>query len=264
MTDAAREVAAAAWRGGALLPGRRTVPEEVPVAIAYDGATFAVMLASPADLADFAVGFSLTEGVIGGADEIEDLAIVPAPRGIVARVALRPAARAVLDLRRRRLVGAAGCGLCGVESLEEAWRDPRAVPAGGALPAASLSAAVARMAAGQALGAATRASHAAGFLMADGAVLVREDIGRHNALDKLLGALARQGGSARGGAVLVSSRVSLELVQKAMVAGAAILAGVSAPSAGAIACAAASGMTLVAVARDDGFEVFTHPHRILT
>ncbi len=264
MNPPAKPLHRLAWHDGAMRDGTRIVAEEVPVAIVHDGATYAVMMASPADLEDFAVGFSLTEGIIETPDEVDDLEMVETDLGWVVRLWLSQRPRTALTTRRRRLTGPAGCGLCGVESLSEAVKPARPVGVGGPLTPLALAQGFDAMSQRQALGQLTRAVHAAAFLAADGGVTVREDVGRHNALDKLIGALARSGIDATQGAILMTSRVSVELVQKAAMAGAPILAAISAPSTLAVTLAADAGMTLVAVARADGFEIFSHPHRILT
>ncbi|MFV3129393.1 formate dehydrogenase accessory sulfurtransferase FdhD [Niveispirillum sp. KHB5.9] len=263
MTNPAKPLQRLAWRDGAMREGTRIAAEEVPVAIVHDGATYAVMMASPVDLEDFAVGFSLTEGVIETPSEVEDLELVETELGWVARLWLTKRSRDVLSARRRRLTGPAGCGLCGVESLSEANKPARPVGEGASLTPLALAEGFDAMSQQQTLGRLTRAVHAAAFLAPDGTLTVREDVGRHNALDKLIGALARQGIDASTGAILMTSRVSVELVQKAAMAGCALLAAVSAPSTLAVKLADDAGMTMVAVARSDGFEVFSHPHRIL-
>ncbi len=242
----------------------RTVAEEVAVAFTYDGATYAVMMATPSDLEDFALGFSLTEGIVASPGEIETIDIVPGEDGIDLRLSLREERRAVLDERRRRLAGPVGCGLCGIESLRQAMRDIPTVTASRPAAPAMIAAAVAALPAAQPLNQATGAVHAAAFWrMDDAAPVLREDVGRHNALDKLAGALARTGQPAGEGIVLLTSRISVELVQKAAMLGAGIVVAISAPTALALSTADAAGITLVGVARADGFEVFTHPARIL-
>lgn len=262
MNQPAKPVRRLAWHNGVMQEGTRITAEEVPVAIVHDGATYAVMMASPADLEDFAIGFSLTEGVINSPAEVEDLELVETELGWVARMWLSKRPRAALDTRRRRLTGPAGCGLCGVESLAEAVKPARPVGSGRPLTPLALAQGFNAMSQQQVLGRLTRAAHAAAFLAPDGGLMVREDVGRHNALDKLIGALVRSGIDATQGAILMTSRVSVELVQKAAMAGVPLLAAVSAPSTLAVKLADAAGMTLVAVARADGFEVFCHPDRI--
>jgi FdhD protein len=250
-------------RGASAEPGERTVAEETPVAIVHDGATHAVMLATPADLEDFAIGFSLTEGVIEAADEITRLDIVEGDIGIELRMWLAPERGRALASRRRTMAGPTGCGLCGVESLaalQRPRRRPRAEP--GALGADDIRAAMAALGEGQALGRETRAVHAAGFWRrGEGLVALREDVGRHNALDKLAGALARAA-MPPDGVLVLTSRVSVELVEKAAAMGVAVIAAVSAPTALAIRTSEANAITLIAVARPDGFEVFTRPDRL--
>lgn len=260
----ARTAAAVAWRGGAIRRGERPVAEETPVALVYNATTYAVMMATPADLEDFAVGFSLTEGVIEAAAEIVEFELAASPLGVEARMWLTPPAAARLSDRRRRIAGPTGCGLCGIESLEAALRPraPVAEPAFRLGPSAIL-AATGALAARQPLNALTRAVHAAAFMTARGELVeAREDVGRHNALDKLAGALVRGGARGAEGAVVLTSRVSVEMVQKTAAIGAAVLIAVSAPTALALRTAEAAGITVVGVARADGFEVFTHPHRI--
>jgi FdhD protein len=259
-----RSVRRIQWRStGAAVPGERSVPEETPIAFDYDGASYAVMMATPSDLEDFAVGFSLTEGVIADPAEIEELAVVPVPEGIVLRMGLAPQRRDALWERRRHIAGPSGCGLCGIESLGEAIRKLPKVESRLALQADALAAAIRALPPLQKLNRATRAVHAAAFWQpTGGTALVREDVGRHNALDKLVGAIARDRLAVSAGAILLTSRISVEMVQKAAIAGAAIVVAVSAPTALAIRTAEEAGITLAGIARDDGFEIFTHPDRI--
>jgi FdhD protein len=233
------------------------------VALVHDASTTAVMMATPADLEDFAVGFSLTEGLVERPGQIRSVEIVETDLGIEARMWLEPGAGAALAARRRRLAGPTGCGLCGIDSLAEAARTPRMVAAELILSPDDVQAALAALSQRQALGGLTRAVHAAGWWSPEaGLAAAREDVGRHNALDKLAGALARAGAAPPPGAVVLTSRVSVEMVQKAAAVGAPIIVAVSAPTALAVRTAEAAGITLVAVARSDGFEVFTRPERI--
>ncbi len=251
------------WRDGEVRSGVRDVPEETAVAFTFNREAYAVMMATPADLADFAVGFSLSERIIASPADIEELEVVEAPHGIELRMWVGAELMDRVAARRRRIAGPTGCGLCGLESLENAMRAAPAVGGGAPVAAEALAGAMRTLAPAQALNRATRAVHAAGFWSpARGLVAVREDVGRHSALDKLAGALAQAGVDPAEGCVLMTSRISVELVQKAAVMGAPVLAAVSAPTALAIRVAEAAGMTLVGVARDDGFEVFTHPGRI--
>jgi len=258
----ARCVPRQAWRNGSTLIGERTLAEEVPVAFSYDGATHAVLMATPDDLEDFALGFTYTEGIIGTAAEIAELAIVSVADGIVLRMWLTGDRSDAFAARRRRFVGPAGCGMCGLESLAEANRGIPMARHGLQVSRRDIEEAVAALPARQRLNMQTRAVHAAAFWRPDQGLVLREDVGRHNALDKLAGALLRRGRSAANGVIVLSSRISIELVQKAGIMGASIIVGVSAPTALAVRTAEMAGLTLVGIARDDGFEVFTHPKRI--
>jgi FdhD protein len=242
----------------------RFIPEEVPVALVYDGSTHAVMMATPADLEDFAVGFSLTEGIISDRSEIRELEIVEHEKGLEARMWLVPDSGRVHAERRRRITGPTACGLCGVESLEAAVPAPRQVGDTATATARDIDKALAMLPLEQTLNLTTRAVHAAAFWDAGtGSIaFVREDVGRHNALDKLVGAVVTAGLDPANGFVVLTSRVSVEMVQKAAALGAEIIVAVSAPTALALRTAQAAGITLVAIARPDAFEIFTHPHRV--
>ena len=253
-------------RGGVAAPaGERTLAEETAVALTYDGATHAVMMATPADLRDFAVGFSLSEGIVASVDEILSVEVGGDPGlGIDLRIALAETSGDRHLRRRRAMAGPVGCGLCGLDSLAEAGRPARRVDAALRMDPAAVSAAMAALADAQALNREARAIHAAAYWRpGEGLVLIREDVGRHNALDKLAGALAVAGIPGGAGAVLLTSRVSVEMVQKAARLGAPVLVAVSAPTALAVRVADGCGITLVALARDDAFEVFTHPERVM-
>jgi FdhD protein len=243
---------------------QRLIPEEVPVALVYDGSTHAVMMATPADLEDFAVGFSVTEGIIAGRSEIREIEIVEQEKGIEARMWLAPQSGRNHAARRRRIAGPTACGLCGVESLDAAVPEPRRVGKSASATADEVQKALAAMQPQQTLNITTRAVHAAAFWdSAKGTIaLLREDVGRHNALDKLVGAVMSAGLDPAKGFVVLTSRVSVEMVQKAAALGVEILVAVSAPTALALRVAETAGITLVAVARPDAFEIFTHPHRI--
>jgi FdhD protein len=258
----ARCVSRQAWRNGSTLIGERTLAEEVPVAFSYDGATHAILMATPDDLEEFALGFTYTEGIVTAAAEIAELAIVSVADGIVLRMWLTGDRSDAFAARRRRFVGPAGCGMCGLESLAEANRTIPLARCDLQVTRRDIEEAVAALPASQQLNMQTRAVHAAAFWRPDQRLVLREDVGRHNALDKLAGALLREGLPAADGVIVLSSRISIELVQKAGMMGAAIIVGVSAPTALAVRTAEATGLTLVGIARDDGFEVFTHPERI--
>ena len=263
MPDPIRRVERKAWHSDGFAGGERTIPEETAVAFTYNGSSYAVMMATPQDLEDFALGFSLTEGIIKSCDEIESLEIVEEPIGIELRMRLiEPHATAFRE-RRRYLAGPTGCGLCGIESLSEAMRTPPSIDDTTIFGPRDIMAALAALSGMQAINEKTRAVHGAAFYRrGDGVIALREDVGRHNALDKLAGGLARRGLSGRGGLGLLTSRLSVELIQKAAAIGIPVLVAVSAPTALAVRTAEAAGVTLAAIARNDGFEVFTHPFRI--
>jgi FdhD protein len=253
-----------ARRHDELAPGSRLIPEETPIAFTYGGSTHAVMMATPADLEDFAAGFALTEGLIEADAEPLEVEIVASELGVELRSWLPGEGQRLYAARRRSMAGPTGCGLCGVESLEQATREPPQVAGGLRVAAAELIAAMERMPAGQTLNQETRAVHGAAFWRpSTNEMILREDVGRHNALDKLAGALVRRRMSGKDGVVLMTSRVSVELVQKAARIGAPVIAAISAPTALAVRTAEACGMTLVAVMRGRDFEVFTHSDRIV-
>lgn len=245
--------------------GERTIPQETAIAFTYDGSSHAVMMATPADLEDFAIGFSLTEGIVSSPAEIEAFETIEQETGIELRMRLAAPNSQRLAERRRVLAGPVGCGLCGLDSLEEARSAVPRVTGANEITAASVFAALKAMHPAQTLNQETHAVHAAGyFTEAGGLVALREDIGRHNALDKLAGALARAGMSPTEGIVVLTSRLSYDLVKKAAMIGAPIVAAVSTPTALAIEEAETAGMTLVGIGRDDSFEIFTCPERIKT
>lgn len=252
-------------RGGAAacLASTDQLAEETPIALEYNGISHATLLATPADLEDFALGFSLTEGIIGAASDVRDMALREEPEGIVIEIEIASACFARLKDRRRAMAGRTGCGLCGVETLPEVVRAAPRVPPGPALTLASVLAAHRGMRSRQALHDVTGATHAAAWADARGQVAaVREDVGRHNALDKLVGAMLRAGHDTGGGIVAVSSRASFEMVQKTAWTGAAVLAAVSAPTALAVRLAGDAGLALVGFLRGEDCTVYAHPERL--
>jgi len=253
------------WRAGARESAPDTLAAETPVGFFFNGEPFAVMLATPQDLEDFAVGFSLSEGIIGAPSEISLLHVTPHEAGIEIHLRV-PAERmdAVL-LRRRSIAGGSGCGLCGTAYLDEAVRRPGPVGTGVQITVEALHRALAALRGRQVLNQRTGSVHAAAWVRKNGEIeTVREDVGRHNALDKLIGALRRGTGmDPAQGFLIVTSRASFEMVQKAGSAGITLMAAVSAPTALAVKMAADCGLTLVGFARENSHVVYTHPQRLL-
>jgi len=239
----------------------------VPVAMRYNGRSFAVMMATPCDLEDFALGFSLSERLIGDPRELLDVDIREHMEGIELSMRVSddaPAARLEPDAQRL-LPGRGGCGICGTRELEDVVRLPAPLAGTHAFSAAALRRALDALSRHQPMNAVTGSTHAAAWADADGNILlVREDVGRHNALDKLTGAMRRQGHAADAGMLLISSRASYEMVTKAARAGIGLVAAVSAPTALAIGLARSAGVCLVGFARASGYNVYTHPERLLS
>ena len=253
-------VSARPLRFGAADPGAREieVAVETPINIVYGTVPYAVMMASPSDLEDFVTGFSLTEGIVREASEIRGIVVEPKDEGVVVTVDLAPGRFREHLARRRNLSGRTSCGLCGVETIEDLPLAGAAARRTSPVPPAAIEAALGSLEAHQPLGQLTRAVHAAAWCDSEGGVVtVREDVGRHNALDKLIGARLRAGQQDREGFLLVTSRASFEMVEKAAIFGAGTLAAISAPTSLAIERARHLGLTLVAVARRDGCIVFT-------
>jgi FdhD protein len=224
-----RKVARQVWRPTGVSAGVRAVPEETALAITYNGGTYAVMMGTPQDLRDFAIGFSLSEGVVTSADEIESFEAVDLDDGIELRMWLATDKAASISARRRQIAGPTGCGLCGIDSIAEAVKPAAIVHGGRVVRPEQIMAAMASLAPLQKINTETRAVHAAAFWTpARGIVALREDVGRHNALDKLAGRLASDRVDAADGMVLLTSRVSVEMVQKAAAMGAPLLVAVSA------------------------------------
>jgi FdhD protein len=245
-------------------PISRELADERPVALEYNGIAYAVMMATPADLEDYVVGFSLAEGLIEQAGEVLDLAIHQGEQGWIVRVTL-PQSRAapLLERVRVRLVEGS-CGLCGLESIEQVMRSLPPVEAGFRTTPEAVRRALTDLPGRQVQGFATRATHAAAFCAPDGVIVcIREDVGRHNALDKLFGALARGGRDPGGGFALVSARCSYELVEKTIRAGCPMLVAISAPTTLAAERARAAGLTLLALARHDTMLVVNDPRDLM-
>ena len=239
------------------------VAVEQPVALVYNGISHAVMLATPLDLEDFAIGFSLTEGIISHPRDVLEIELVYVSKGVEAQLTVTQACLAQLKERRRNLLGRTGCGLCGVDSLEQAVRpiahalSPLDIPLD--TLAHTVSAAMGRLNSGQPLQSATGAVHSAAFAQLDGQIILqREDVGRHNALDKLIGALANAKIDLSQGIALVSSRASYEMVHKCASAGIPVLAAVSAPTQLAIELAQGAGLTLAGFVREQRATFYTH------
>ncbi|MGZ8994867.1 MAG: formate dehydrogenase accessory sulfurtransferase FdhD [Burkholderiaceae bacterium] len=239
--------------------------DEVPVALVFNGISHAVMLATPADLDDFALGFGLTEGLLAEAAELHDVEIQQTPLGIEVRMEVASACEFRLKERRRNLTGRTGCGLCGTESLEHVHRALPAFPTGAQrihITAAAVARALRTLREAQSLQQSTGAAHAAAWCSHDGeALILREDIGRHNALDKLAGAMSLARTNASQGFICVTSRASFEMVQKTAMTGASMLVAVSAPTALAVRTAQAAGLALAGFARREDFVAYTSPER---
>lgn len=239
------------------------VLDEVPVALVFNGISHAVMMASPCDLEEFALGFSISEGIIAGVRECYGIEVAAQADGIAVQLEIGSAAFMALKERRRSLAGRTGCGLCGVDSLQQVRRTlPQLKPAQG-FNASCVRRALADIGAQQSLTRMTGGAHAAAWCGMDGSLrLVREDVGRHNALDKVIGAMARGGAGPEEGFLLITSRVSYEMVQKAAMAGVSALVGMSAPTHAAVELAERAGMTLLAFARGRDFVCYTHAQQL--
>ncbi len=261
----ARRAPVVARRAGEVLHTTDWLADEVPVALVFNGISQAVMLATPLDLDDFALGFGLTEGLLARADELYGIELNPGDKGITIEMEVSSACFARLKDRRRSMAGRTGCGLCGTESLDQV---ALAIPHAGTMAAGSISAqaiarAMAALPRAQTLQAATGAVHAAAWCnLAGEIVLVREDVGRHNALDKLIGAMSRAASPIDAGFIAITSRASFEMVQKSAMAGVSTLVAVSAPTDFARRTAQAAGLTLVGFARGSDLVAYAHPERL--
>ncbi|MEO1092252.1 MAG: formate dehydrogenase accessory sulfurtransferase FdhD [Pseudomonadota bacterium] len=240
-----------------------TLAVETPVALRYNGTSHVVMMASPADLVDFAYGFSLAEGVVAGADEVSAVTTEPVGAGIAVAIQIPDVRARALRARSRNLPGRTGCGLCGVTEIETALRPLPNVPATLPYPAGAIDTAVNAIAPLQAANRASGALHAAAFADRQGRVLtLREDVGRHNALDKLIGSLARAAIAPTAGFVVVTSRCSMEMVQKTATFGCPMIVALSAPTALAVRLADRANITVCAFARGAGCNVYSHAETV--
>ena len=252
------------WHDGVPAWSEDTVAVEAPVALEYNGISHAVMMASPHDLEDFALGFSVSEGLLANASELYESEIFDAAEGL--RVAMRISAKRFVALKemRRSLTGRTGCGLCGTETLQQAVRHPASVASVARFSGAAVLAGMRAMHEYQVMQQQSGATHAAAWMDQDGRIVfVREDVGRHNALDKLIGAILRARLDVSMGAVLITSRASVEIVQKAATLGIGMLAAISAPTSLAIQLAQETGVTLLGFVRQKSYVVYAHPERLL-
>lgn len=265
-TEPVHILPAVQWRAGASGPEgiMRAAPEETAVGISFDSEPYAVLMATPANVADLALGFTLSER-IARAEDVLDILVSEHDEGLVADVLLsRTGALSARDRRRRNMEGRSSCGLCGIQSPEDALRALPVLPDGPSVTREAVQSALLALDDRQALGAATRATHAAAWAAADGRILeVREDVGRHNALDKLIGAALKAGLDPAQAFVIVTSRCSFEMVEKTVLAGVRLLVAISAPTALAVRKAEGANLTLIALARRDGHAVFTGHERVI-
>lgn len=240
-----------------------TVAAECPIALVYNGVSHAVMMASPVDLVDLGLGFSIAEGIVGELAEVGSVDVVDMVLGMEVRLEIPTARAAALDERRRSMTGGTACGLCGIISIERAIRPLPSAAAGPRVAASAIAVALEALPATQATNRLTGAMHAAAMVSTAGEILlVREDVGRHNALDKLVGAAALIGIDPGKGFLVLTSRCSTEMVQKAVTAGFTILVAISAPTSLAISLAEEANLTLAAFARGHSFTVYTGSERI--
>ncbi len=248
---------------GAVIPRDDAIAAEVPVALVYNGVPHVVMMATPSDLADFALGFSLTEGILADAEGLLDLEVEEGETGIRVSMTITPERIAGLKERRRNMVGRTGCGLCGVDDLTQVARPLPRVGKGVKVAVGAIHQALDSLPAWQPTNKETGALHAAAWVTSMGEIaFVREDVGRHNALDKLVGAMERGRINPEAGFAVITSRCSFEMVQKAATFRIPILVAISAPTTMALRIAEQAGITLVALARSDGITVYANPGRI--
>lgn len=251
------------WREQKLTQSEDVVAVEMPVALEYNGISHVVMLASPGALEDFALGFSLSEGILKNASELYDCEVEMQADGILVKLQVASERFATLKEKRRNMTGRTGCGLCGAETLQQVFHHPAAVTQSHTVPVHHLLNGMRAMQALQPLQQQSGATHAAAWMNAQGEVVcVREDVGRHNALDKLIGALASAGEDFSQGALLITSRASYEMVQKSAMMGIGVVAAISAPTSLAVQLAQDTGVTLAGFMRDQSYVVYAHPERI--
>jgi FdhD protein len=258
------ELPARRWQNGETSERVETVVEEVPVAMVYNGLPHAVMMATPQDLEDFALGFSVTEELIGSKADLHRIECIRYSRGIEIQLTVSAACEEAIAAKTRRLTGRTGCGICGADSVDSVLKTARTVRDSVPIRRQAVQAALESLVSQQTLNAAAGAVHAAGWAALDGTIgLVREDVGRHNALDKLIGGLLRRDVDPARGFVVVTSRASFEMVQKTAALGAPLMAAVSGPTGLAIRVAQQSGLTLMGFARGPRHTVYTHPERLV-
>ncbi len=249
--------------GCAVVPRDAAIAAEVPVALAFNGLSHVVMMSTPCDLTDFAIGFSISEGILAGANELLDLEVQEGKTGIRVSMTITPERFAQLHKRRRNMTGRTGCGLCGVDDLTQVARPLPRVGRGVNVNIGAIHQALDALPAWQSANQETGAVHAAAWASPAGEIaLAREDVGRHNALDKLIGAMSRGHIDPEAGFTVITSRCSFEMVQKAATIGIPILVAISAPTTMALRIAEQTGITLVALARSDSVTVYANPGRI--
>ncbi|MET0291388.1 MAG: formate dehydrogenase accessory sulfurtransferase FdhD [Steroidobacteraceae bacterium] len=261
---AVRTLSVRRWRSGQWQDVQDEVAAEVPVALTYNSIPHVVMLATPHDLEDLAVGFTVSEVLVENYSEIRGVRLDDSSGELELAISVEGSRLGALLERRRNLTGRTGCGVCGAETVEDAIRRPPPVPAGGSAPREGVVAALRKLRSMQPLGEKTGSLHAAAWVSWSGEVQrVREDVGRHNALDKLIGSKLRRGESFDDGYVMVTSRASYEMVQKTATLGIRMLVAVSAPTALGVELADACGVTLVGFAREEQQVVYSHPDRLV-
>lgn len=259
-----RQAQVLGWSAGASLQRQDCVAQEAPVALEFNGVSHAVMMATPDALEDFALGFALSEGIVDRPDQVYGMDMVAADLGYTVQIDIAAACFARLKDMRRALTGRTGCGLCGAESLAHALRVPVPVRMGVGVAPPAIARAMGDLRQHQWLLHQTGATHAAAWCTLQGEIaLLREDLGRHNALDKLIGAMARAGCAVDEGFIIVTSRASYEMVQKAAHAGVGLLAAVSGVTSLAIDMAQRCGLCLLGFVRGEDFNVYAHPERVL-